>query len=439
MRRFIIRADNNKFTFEGEIVHCKDCKFCIVEEPISREIIPDMYCRIWASNVRTDDYCSYGERKAEREVSMSGDVMPKEQSDFIEGIQDYMLEASNMKEDEAWDFGFRIWQFQDWLKGYIEKVQLSPETSTNDEEIIIKTGQTYGKSANFSKDIICEQIKKHAERIKAEADKNPDSLWSKGMRSFDVLDDSTTSKTETVDTPTNTPTEDCISRQAAIDAVERALFKRVAKAFIESLPPVDPKPVCEDAISKHDLWRIVEDNAYWITYNETSKEKGMTLTGINQALNECPPVEPKRLPQPHKCVVYRDGSLCRHPIEACSECPKHEGMRAVLAERPKGAWIDCTEDGYVELPFCHSAITEEQTMRLIKLTSIEKRDIAIVADEVISIERGDYFGGDYIDWESEKKCDFEGRPTRIIMKNLNYAVREDFETVCALVEGADDE
>ena len=109
-----------------------------------------------------------------------------------------------------------------WLDDDEEKLQLSPETSTNDKDI-------------------CEQIKKHAERIKAETDKNPDSLWANGMRSFDVLDDSTTSKTETVDTPTNTPTEDCISRQAAIDAVERALFKRVAKAFIESLPPVEPK------------------------------------------------------------------------------------------------------------------------------------------------------------------------------------------------------
>lgn len=73
-------------------------------------------------------------------------------------------------------------------------------------------------------------------------------------------------------------------------------------------------------------------------------------------------------------------------------------------------------------------------MRLIKLTSIEKRDIAVVADEVISIERGDYSG-----WELKEKYDFEGRPTRIIMKNYNYSVREDFETVCALMEGADDE
>lgn len=71
-------------------------------------------------------------------------------------------------------------------------------------------------------------------------------------------------------------------------------------------------------------------------------------------------------------------------------------------------------------------------MRLIKLTSIEGRDIAIVADEVVGIGKGDY-----IDWELEKQYGFGGRPTRIIMKNFDYSVREDFETVCALVEGVE--
>lgn len=72
---------------------------------------------------------------------------------------------------------------------------------------------------------------------------------------------------------------DTISRQAAIDAVEKAVFKGVAKSSIESLPPVEPpkkviaqikvdteeiverikeeyeikdRPVCEDAISRAD-------------------------------------------------------------------------------------------------------------------------------------------------------------------------------------------
>lgn len=72
-------------------------------------------------------------------------------------------------------------------------------------------------------------------------------------------------------------------------------------------------------------------------------------------------------------------------------------------------------------------------MRLIKLTTIEKTDIAIVADEVVSIEKGDY------DWEMEAQYGFAGRPTRILMKHYNYSVREDFDTVCALMKGADDE
>ena len=73
-------------------------------------------------------------------------------------------------------------------------------------------------------------------------------------------------------------------------------------------------------------------------------------------------------------------------------------------------------------------------MKLIRLTSLEKRDIAVAADEVISIEKGDY-----LDWELEQKYGFRQRPTRVILKHHNYAVREDFETVCMLIEGADDE
>lgn len=70
-------------------------------------------------------------------------------------------------------------------------------------------------------------------------------------------------------------------------------------------------------------------------------------------------------------------------------------------------------------------------MRLIKLTSIEGRDIAIVANDVMYLERGDYLRNSGLE-----KYGFQGRPTRVIMKNFNYSVREDFETVCTLVEAA---
>ena len=59
---------------------------------------------------------------------MSGDMMPKQQYDFIKGIQDNMLEASNMTEDDAWRFGFLIWQHQEWICKYLIDRKTEPQT-----------------------------------------------------------------------------------------------------------------------------------------------------------------------------------------------------------------------------------------------------------------------------------------------------------------------
>lgn len=75
-------------------------------------------------------------------------------------------------------------------------------------------------------------------------------------------------------------------------------------------------------------------------------------------------------------------------------------------------------------------------MRLIKLTSIENRKIAIVVDEIMSVEKGDYIS----EYDRDGRAySFNGCPTRVMLKQFNYSVREDFETVCMLIEGADDE
>ena len=66
---------------------------------------------------------------------MSEDMMPKEQYDFIKGIQDYMFEASNMDEHEAWDFGFRIWQFETWLYKYMTEDRGKTDTPQTDCEV----------------------------------------------------------------------------------------------------------------------------------------------------------------------------------------------------------------------------------------------------------------------------------------------------------------
>lgn len=51
---------------------------------------------------------------------MSDNVMPKEQSEFINDLKEQMLVATNMTENEAYDFAFRVWQHQDYLHRYIE-------------------------------------------------------------------------------------------------------------------------------------------------------------------------------------------------------------------------------------------------------------------------------------------------------------------------------
>ena len=72
-------------------------------------------------------------------------------------------------------------------------------------------------------------------------------------------------------------------------------------------------------------------------------------------------------------------------------------------------------------------------MKLIRLTAIEGRAIAIAPSEIVSIEKGDFMER----WEN--KTSFRGAPTRVILKQFNYTVTEDFDTVRKLIEGADDD
>ena len=167
---------------------------------------------------------------------------------------------------------------------YGEKLQLSRETSTNAKDI-------------------CEQIKKHAERIKAETDKNPDSLWSKGMRSFDGWE--LTSKLNNLDDfllredlegvkeKKSKLESDTISRQAAIEALKKWFAKEyndmpdefddIARMLMNALPPVEPKPVCEDAISRQDAIEALE---HINIPTQAQREYAIEI------LENIPPVEP---------------------------------------------------------------------------------------------------------------------------------------------------
>lgn len=49
--------------------------------------------------------------------------MPKEQSDFIQNLKKDMLEATNMSDDEAYEFAFSVWQCKGILTRYVTMEQ----------------------------------------------------------------------------------------------------------------------------------------------------------------------------------------------------------------------------------------------------------------------------------------------------------------------------
>lgn len=53
---------------------------------------------------------------------MEVNVMPEEQKAFIETIKEHEIEVTNMTENEAIDFAFRVWQDRNWLKEFISMV-----------------------------------------------------------------------------------------------------------------------------------------------------------------------------------------------------------------------------------------------------------------------------------------------------------------------------
>ena len=123
------------------------------------------------------------------------------------------------------------------------------------------------------------------------------------------------------------------------DALKEFRYNTDYYGRLSDLPTIE---VSEDCISKHDIWKIIEDNAYWVRYNENSTEKGMTLTGINQALNECPCVVPSRA----------EGEWIDDPknnaIKYCSNCELAYTKDFLLGMLP----YDNPNPQMVEPPYC---------------------------------------------------------------------------------------
>lgn len=175
---------------------------------------------------------------------------------------------------------------------------------------------------------------------------------------------------------------DLISRQAAIDAVEKAVFKGVAKSAIESLPPVEPpkkvvaqvkvdtdeimerikeecerikeeyeitdQPVCEDAIRcyeflKERIGSDITDNAEefekWfermVWHVQKCNEHDTEMRNVSEdAISRADTIKAMC----SKCVIKEE---C---IGECSDVVVIKNMPPVEPERPKGEWVEYIDD-----------------------------------------------------------------------------------------------
>lgn len=48
-------------------------------------------------------------------------TMSEDQSAFIKELQEYMLKATNMSDEEAYDYAFKVWQTKDWLTCFLNR------------------------------------------------------------------------------------------------------------------------------------------------------------------------------------------------------------------------------------------------------------------------------------------------------------------------------
>lgn len=71
----------------------------------------------------------------------------------------------------------------------------------------------------------------------------------------------------------------------------------------------------DDLISRRATIDFIKNHSYLVRYDGNSIEQGMTVTGIEQALNEMPSIQPKQ-----KTGRWIDIMVEGMPAQACDQC-----------------------------------------------------------------------------------------------------------------------
>ena len=123
------------------------------------------------------------------------------------------------------------------------------------------------------------------------------------------------------------------------------------------------------AMEGTDWYHINSDGQLVHGANSNEDEPLYRAEDVYKVLNDMPSAQPEKRTEErtgtHACdLISRQAAIEAH-YEYCNKHPDAgfpvwslkilEDLPSAQPERQKGEWIDYTEDGYVECPFCHSA------------------------------------------------------------------------------------
>ena len=147
---------------------------------------------------------------------------------------------------------------------------------------------------------------------------------------------------------------DVVSRSEVKDGMLKYGFHApdmTVTEFVEDcLPSVNAleRVDCEDAVSRSEALSIFRANSYPIVHDRNSHDKGMTLTGIEQVMNELPSINPKSTDAVSRETILNQCAewikYSKHPrteyilvdelFDYITELP------SIIPQRKQGRWIE---------------------------------------------------------------------------------------------------
>ena len=249
MKEYIVRCEPNKMTYDREIVRCKDCKWF---DPKRANFVDGYgYCERYEVTDKDSHYCSYGEKQVTGKLDDVEDSTVTEDSEACKE-QESKLESDLISRQAATDALRNI------------NAIVRPISESDDVFLI-------DKAEAMTELMMLPSAQPEVVRCRdCRHNQNCDIQYHAQAGDMFFCAGAERRSDKRTDKHTETHACDCISRQAAIKALgeepdiardtdeewaEHDTWARHIRA-IESLPSVESKLVCEDAISRETVMEV---------------------------------------------------------------------------------------------------------------------------------------------------------------------------------------